>query len=76
VNQLEEIASTFPGVEKAYAIQAGRELRIFVNADKVKDEEAAFLAREVVKKIEDEIKYPGQIKVVVLREFRAVEYAK
>lgn len=76
VNQLEEIASTFPGVDKAYAIQAGRELRIFVNADKVKDEETAFLAREVVKKIEDEIKYPGQIKVVVLREFRAVEYAK
>jgi len=76
VNQLEEIASTFSGVEKAYAIQAGRELRIFVNADKVKDEEAAFLAREIVKKIEEEIKYPGQIKVVVIREFRAVEYAR
>ncbi len=76
VSQLEEIANSFTGVDKAYAIQAGRELRIFVNADKVRDEEASFLAREIVKKVGEEIKYPGQIKVVVVREFRAVEYAK
>lgn len=76
VNQLEEIATSFPGVEKAYAIQAGREVRVFVSPDMVQDAEASFLAREIAKKIEEEIKYPGQIKVVVLREFRAVEYAR
>ncbi len=73
---LEEIASTFEGVEKSFAIQAGREIRIMVKPDKVDDLASIRLVREVAKKIEDELDYPGQIKVTVIRETRVVDYAK
>jgi ribonuclease Y len=73
---LESVASSFPGVEKAFAIQAGREVRIVVKPDQVDDLAAMRLARDIVKKIEDSLEYPGQIKVTVLREVRAVDYAK
>jgi len=76
LEKLEEIADSFEGVEKSFAIQAGREIRIMVKPEKIDDTEAILLAREIVKKIEDELKYPGQIKVVTIRETRAVEYAK
>lgn len=76
LQKLEEIATTTPGVEKAYAIQAGREIRIVAKSDEIKDEEIVFLAREISKKIESELEYPGQIKVNVLRETRAIDYAK
>lgn len=74
--ELENIASQFAGVKNAYAISAGRELRIFVTPEQIDDFGALQLAREIAKKIESELKYPGEIKVVVLRETRAVEYAK
>lgn len=74
--KLEEIADSFEGVEKAYAIQAGREIRIMVKPDRVSDAEAAKIARDIVKRIEKELEYPGQIKVTVIRETRAVEYAR
>ncbi len=76
LEKLEEIAASFKGVEKSYAIQAGREIRILVKPDKIDDALSAHLARDIVKKIEQEMEYPGQIKVVVIRETRAVEYAK
>lgn len=76
LEKLEEIADSFAGVEKSYAIQAGREIRILVKPDKVDDAMAVHLARDIVKKIEKEMEYPGQIKVVVIRETRAVDYAK
>lgn len=76
LQKLEEIADSFSGVEKAYAIQAGREIRIMVKPDKIDDLMAVRLARDIVKKIEQELEYPGQIKVVVIRETRAVDYAK
>lgn len=76
LSELEHVASEFPGVKNAYAISAGRELRIFVTPEQIDDFGALQLAREVAKKIESELKYPGEIKVVVLRETRAVEYAK
>jgi len=76
LNQLEEIASSFKGVEKSFAIQAGREVRIMVVPDQVSDASMALLARDIAKKIEDEMNYPGQIKVSVIRESRAVDYAK
>ncbi len=76
LEKLENLAAEFKGVSKAYAIQAGRELRIVVESAKVSDEEALWLARDVAKKIEAELTYPGQIKVTVIRETRAVEYAK
>ncbi|HHV71760.1 MAG TPA: ribonuclease Y, partial [Clostridia bacterium] len=76
LEKLEEIADSFEGVEKSYAIQAGREVRIMVKPDKIDDIESARLAREIVKKIEEQLEYPGQIKVTVIRETRAVEYAK
>lgn len=76
LEKLEEIAKSFQGVEKSYALQAGREIRIMVEPDRVNDNEAAVLAREVTKRIESELQYPGQIKVTVLREKRIVEYAK
>jgi ribonuclease Y len=76
LEKLEEIASSFPGVEKSYAMMAGREVRIMVKPEAVSDSEAALLAREVTKRIENEVPYPGQIKVTVLRETRFVEYAK
>ncbi|WP_124727500.1 ribonuclease Y [Staphylospora marina] len=74
--KLEEICDSFDGVEKSYAIQAGRECRIIVKPDEVDDAEAARLAREITKRIERELDYPGQIKVTVIRETRSVEYAK
>jgi len=76
LTKLEELADSFEGVEKAYAIQAGREIRIIVKPEKVDDLAAIKLARDVVKRIEAELEYPGQVKVTVLRETRAVEYAK
>ncbi|MBE7039278.1 MAG: ribonuclease Y [Ruminococcaceae bacterium] len=76
LEKLEEIANSFDGVDKSFAIQAGREIRIMVKPDDVKDESITLVARDIVKKIEDELEYPGQIKVNVIRETRAVEYAK
>jgi len=76
LQKLEDIADSFEGVEKAYAIQAGREIRIMVKPERVDDTRAAKMARDIVKKIEGQLEYPGQIKVVVIRETRAVEYAR
>ncbi|SKA76604.1 ribonucrease Y [Clostridium sp. USBA 49] len=76
LEKLEEIANLYEGVEKSYAIQAGREIRIIVKPEDVDDAGAAELARNIVKKIESELEYPGQIKVNVIRETRAIEYAK
>ena len=76
LQKLEEIAESFNGVEKCYAIQAGREIRIIVQPDKVDDIMATRVARDIAKRIEDELEYPGQIKVVVIRETRSVDYAK
>lgn len=76
LEKLESIADSFEGVEKAYAIQAGREIRIMVRPDRIDDLQAVRVARDIVKKIEEELEYPGQIKVTVIRETRAVEYAK
>ena len=76
LERLEAIASSFPGVEKSYAIQAGREVRVIVKPDQVDDAQALFLSKDIAKKIESELEYPGQIKVNVIREFRSVEYAK
>ena len=76
LEKLEEIASSFEGVEKSFAIQAGREIRIMVKPDVVSDEKMVLIARDVVKKIEEELEYPGQIKVNIVRENRIVDYAK
>lgn len=76
IEKLEEIASSFTGVEKVYAVQAGREIRVMVKPDVVKDDEMILKAHEVSKKIEDELSYPGQIKVQMIRESRVVDYAK
>ncbi len=76
LEDLERIATSFKGVQKSYAIQAGREIRIAVSSDKVSDAEASLMCRDIAKKIESELSYPGQIKIIVLRETRAVEYAK
>ena len=76
LEKLEEIADSFDGVDKAYAIQAGREIRIMVKPERIDDTASAKLARDIVKRIEQELEYPGQIKVTVIRETRAVDYAK
>ncbi|MGA7878476.1 MAG: ribonuclease Y [Desulfoferrobacter sp.] len=76
LEDLERIASSFTGIYKAYAIQAGRELRIIVESDMVSDSEVVLLSRDIAKKIESELSYPGQIKVTVIRETRSVEYAR
>lgn len=76
LEKLEEIANSFDGVDKSFAIQAGREIRIMVKPDDVNDEGVVLLARDIVKRIEDEMEYPGQIKINVIREMRAVDYAK
>ena len=76
LENLEEISSSFEGVEQAFAVQAGREVRIMVNPDVISDDQVILLARSIAKKIEDTLDYPGQIKVNVIRESRAVEYAK
>ncbi|MEW6516420.1 MAG: ribonuclease Y [candidate division FCPU426 bacterium] len=76
LKKLEDISMSFTGVSKAYAIQAGRELRILVKENELDDDAAILLAKDIAKKVEEEIEYPGQIKVTVIRESRAVEYAK
>ena len=76
LEKLEEIASSFSGVDKSYAIQAGREIRVMVKPEQIDDAQALFLAKDIAKKIESELEYPGQIKVNVIREFRSVECAK
>lgn len=76
LQKLEEIANTTPGVDKSFAIQAGREIRVIAKPEEMNDEEIVILAREISKKIESELEYPGQIKVNVIRETRAVDYAK
>ncbi|HZG57355.1 ribonuclease Y [Paenibacillus sp.] len=76
LQRLEEISESFEGVEKSYAIQAGREIRVMVQPERIDDAESFRLAREITKKIENELDYPGHIKVTVIRETRAVEYAK
>ena len=72
----EKIANSFAGVEKSYAIQAGRDLRIIVDSGDVSDAAATLMSRDIAKNIEKELTYPGQIRVTVIRETRAVEYAK
>ena len=76
LENLEAIANEFDGVERTYAIQAGRELRVLVNNEKKSDIEAKILARDIAKKIEDELKYPGKVKITLIRETRIVEYAR
>jgi ribonuclease Y len=76
LEDLERISNSFEGVEKSYAIQAGREVRVFVTPAKIDDLAALALARDIAKKIEVEMKYPGEIRVNVIRETRAVEYAR
>jgi len=76
LNDLEKLALSYPGVVKTYAIQAGRELRVIVGADKIDDKTTETLSYEIAKKIQDEMTYPGQVKITVIRETRAVSYAK
>ena len=76
LNDLENLALSYPGVIKTYAIQAGRELRVIVGADKVDDKTVETLSYDIAKKIQDEMTYPGQVKITVIRETRSVSYAK
>lgn len=76
LNDLENLALQYPGVIKTYAIQAGRELRVIVGADKIDDKDTEKLSYDIAKKIQDEMTYPGQVKITVIRETRAVSYAK
>ena len=76
LEDLEKIANSFEGVEKSYAIQAGRDLRIVVDSGDVTDADATLMSRDIAQTIEKELTYPGQIRVTVIRETRAVEYAK
>jgi len=76
LEELENLARSFKGVEKCYAIQAGREIRILVENEKISDNDAVMLCRDIVKKIEQELTYPGQIKVTVIRETRVSDYAR
>jgi ribonuclease Y len=76
VRTLEEIANSFTGVEQSYALQAGREVRIIVRPDEIDDLKALQLSRDIARKIEESMQYPGQIKVQVIRETRAVEFAR
>ena len=76
LEKLEGIADSFKGVQKAFALQAGREIRIMVESEKITDEEAVWLSKDIAKRIENELEYPGQIKVTVIRETRAVDYAR
>ena len=76
LNDLENLAQSYPGVVKSYAIQAGRELRVIVGADKISDAEAEKLSADIARKIQTEMTYPGQVKITVIRETRSVAYAK
>ena len=76
LENLEDIADSFKGVSKAFALQAGREIRVMVESERISDEDAVWLSRDIAKRIENELQYPGQIKVTVIRETRAVEYAR
>jgi ribonuclease Y len=76
LEKLEEIASSFKGVQKSFAIQAGREIRVIVDSKRLSDEKATWLSRDIAQKVENELTYPGQIKVTVIRETRSIEYAK
>lgn len=76
LNDLENLALSYPGVVKTYAIQAGRELRVIVGADKIDDAETEKLSSEIARKIQTEMTYPGQVKITVIRETRAVSFAK
>jgi ribonuclease Y len=76
LERLEEVATSFSGVSRSFAIQAGREIRVMVESEKVNDGMATDLAHDISQKIQKELEYPGQIRVTVIREFRAVEYAK
>ena len=76
LKELEETAVSFEGVNQCYAIQAGRELRVMVDADNVSDEKASQISYDISQKIEKEMQYPGQIKITVIREMRAISYAK
>ena len=76
MQKLEEVAGDFDGVDKTFAIQAGREVRIMVKPEMVDDDKMKILARDIAKKIENELDYPGQIKVSVIRESRHIDYAK
>ena len=76
LNDLENIAMAHPGVIKTYALQAGRELRVIVGADKISDKDTELLSYDIAKKIQDEMTYPGQVKITVIRETRAISYAK
>jgi ribonuclease Y len=76
LKELEAMALSYPGVLKTYAIQAGRELRVIVGSDKVSDKDAESLSYDIAKKIQDEMTYPGQVKITVIRETRAISYAK
>ncbi len=73
---LEDLALSYPGVLKTYAIQAGRELRVIVGSDKISDKDSEQLSFDIAKRIQDEMTYPGQIKITVIREMRAISYAK
>ncbi|MBP3889724.1 MAG: HD domain-containing protein, partial [Muribaculaceae bacterium] len=76
LNDLEQLALSYPGVVKTYAIQAGRELRVIVGADQIADVETEKLSEEIAKRIQDEMTYPGQVKITVIRETRSVSFAK
>ena len=76
LQNLEGIADSFEGVEKSFAIQAGREIRVLVKPEKISDDEMVVMSRDIAKRIEDEMEYPGQIKVNVIRETRVIDYAK
>ena len=76
LEELEQVAGAFPGVEKVYALQAGREIRVMVDAESLSDEECTLVSRDIAHKIERELTYPGQIKVCLVRESRFIEYAR
>ena len=76
MEKLEELAGSFSGVAKAFALQAGREIRVIVESSKVSDEQAYWLSKDIAKRIEKDLEYPGQVKVTVIREMRVVDYAK
>ena len=76
LTKLEDIAKSFPGVSNCYAIQAGRELRVIVKPEKISEDQSTVLSHDIAARVEKELQYPGQVKVVVIRETRAIEYAK